>query len=92
MGIFSPTPGPRVTELEFQKVRSALRTHHFTDLDMEKVEGIFRGDLYEPRDIDKGIDRGEIARTIGWMREHPAVHKMSPEKVDTLERELLRWV
>lgn len=80
-----------MTELEFQKVRAALRLHHFTDLEMEKVEGIFRGDLYEPRDIDKGIDRGEIIQTIAWMQKHPDIHRLSSEKISILERELLRW-
>ena len=48
-------PKPRVTELEWKKVRGNLISlHHFTEREVNEIEEVFRGDLYEEKDRDKG--------------------------------------
>ncbi len=88
MGLFWPDTKPKVTEKEWQKVRSELAANNFTEKERDRIEEIFRGDIYEDREKDKGIDEQEIDKGILWMREHVSEHHISLEKIDILERKL----
>jgi response regulator of citrate/malate metabolism len=88
MGIFFSNTKPRITKEEFQKVRSSLSANGFSARELDEVEEIFRGDMDEERDFDKGIDEKEIEKAIAWMKENENIHKISQSKIDILEREL----
>ena len=93
MGFFFDTPKPRVTELEWKKVRSNLYyDHSFTTKELDKVEEIFRGDMNEEREKDIGIDAEELVEGLQYMREHLDVHHISPEKINALEVEMMKYV
>lgn len=87
MGFFSDSK-PRVTKDEFIKVRSELVSHGFTTKELNELEEIFRGDMYEEREMDAGIDEFEIDNAISWMRNHTDIHHMSPEKINIIETKL----
>lgn len=88
MGLFWTDMKPRVTEKEWVKIRSELASNNFTLKERDRVEEIFRGDLFETREKDKGVDEDEINSTITWMREHISEHHISSEKIDFLETKL----
>ncbi len=93
MGLFFNTPKPRVTKIEWKKVRSNLYSlHNFTVRELDKVEEIFRGDMDEERDIDKGIDAAELTKGLQYMREHMNVHYISKEKINALEAEMIKYI
>ncbi|MFA5934839.1 MAG: hypothetical protein WC827_03080 [Candidatus Paceibacterota bacterium] len=87
MGFFSDSK-PKITESEFKKIRAHLYNKDFTSDQLDKIEGIFRGDLYEDRDSDKGIDEKELERAIAWMRDNMSTHNISEQKIATLEEEM----
>ena len=88
MGLFWTDPKPRITEIEFKKIRAELAGDNFTEKERDRIEEIFRADLHEEKERDKGIDGEEIDRGIAWMREHVSEHHISLEKIDILERKL----
>jgi hypothetical protein len=88
MGFFLDDTKPRVTKEEFQKVRSALSANGFTMKELDQVEEIFRGDMDDERDIDKGIDEFELKDAIAWMRTHESIHHISSDKISILEKEM----
>lgn len=98
MGVFSDLlfgtkPKARVTKEEWKKVRSNLYdNHHFTSLELEKVEGIFNADMFEERQIDNGIDTNELIKGIQYMRSHMDVHHISMEKINALEAEMMKYI
>jgi hypothetical protein len=65
-----------------------LSANGFSARELDEVEEIFRGDMDEERDFDKGIDEKEIEKAIAWMKENENIHKISQSKIDILEREL----
>ena len=87
MGFFSDSK-PKITETEFKKIRAHLYNTGFSSEQLDKIESIFRGDLYEDKDSDKGIDEKELERAITWMRENMHVHNISEEKINILEEEM----
>jgi len=93
MGIFFDDPKPRVTALEWKKVRDNLYgEHHFTTKELEEVEGIFRGDMNEEREKDKGIDAEELVKGIQYLRAHINIHHISLEKINALEVEMMKKI
>jgi hypothetical protein len=91
--LFGQQPKPRVTLEEWKKVRDNLYgLHHFTSKELETIEGIFRGDMYETRPIDNGIDTEELIRGIQYMRQHMNIHHISLEKINALEIEAMKYV
>jgi hypothetical protein len=87
MGFFSDSK-PKISETEFKKIRAHLYNKDFSSEQLDKIEGIFRGDLYEDKSSDKGIDNNELEKAISWMRENMHVHNISEEKINTLEEEM----
>ncbi|OGD32466.1 hypothetical protein A3C91_02415 [Candidatus Azambacteria bacterium RIFCSPHIGHO2_02_FULL_52_12] len=86
MGLFGPTPPPRVTPEEFKnKVVSQLYVHGFSQKERNEVEELFAGDMYEDKEVDIGIDAGELARKIEWLKTNMDKHILSEEKIAALE-------
>ncbi|MFA6227111.1 MAG: hypothetical protein WC631_01345 [Candidatus Paceibacterota bacterium] len=92
MGFFSDDTKPRVTKEEFQKVRGSLSANGFTLKEINRVEEIFRGDMYEEREKDKGVDEFELQNTIAWMRANMSKHNLSEPKIAILEREMIERI
>lgn len=93
MGLFFNTPKPRITALEWKKIRSNLYgLHYFTKKELDKVEAIFQGAMSEERKIDAGIDANEVATGIQYMRSHMTVHNISPKKMLALESEMIKYI
>ncbi len=91
--IFGSKTKPRVTLEEWRLIRNTLSgSHDFTQKELDKVEEIFRGDMYEEREIDKGIDTNELIKGIQYMRQHMDLHHISPKKVDALEIEMMKKI
>lgn len=87
MGIFDETKS-RVTKEEWIKVRSSLSIHNFTEKEINRIEEIFRGDMDDEREIDKGIDEYELEQGLTWMRQHISQHMIPENKIDILEKEM----
>lgn len=86
MGLFGPTPPPRVTPEEFKsKVQSQLYVHGFSQKERDEVEKIFLADLYESKEEDKGIDGQEIEARVEWLKNNIGHHLLSAEKISSLE-------
>ena len=88
MGLFGPSK-KTVSQEEFKDLLSLLYSKGFSKYEREEVEKIFRGDLYESSDYERGIDAKEIENAIQWMRKHMSNHNIPSQKVDLLE-ELLQ--
>jgi len=88
MGLFWTDIKPRVTEKEFQKVRSELAAHGFTLKQRDRIAEIFRSDMYGIREKDEGISAQEIDNGIAWMREHMDEHHIPEDKIAILESQL----
>ncbi|MBI1755389.1 hypothetical protein HY250_03620 [Candidatus Azambacteria bacterium] len=93
MGLFGPTPPPRVTPDEFKnKVISQLYVHGFSQKERDEVEKILRADLFEEKEVDVGIDAHELERTVSWLKANIGHHLLSAEKIDALENVLKSYV
>ncbi len=93
MGLFGPTPPPRVTQEEFRnKVMSQLYVHGFSQKERAEVEKIARADLFEEKEADKGIDVKEIERMVEWLKANTGRHLLSAEKIDSLEKVLRSYL
>ena len=89
----SSSSKPRVTPNEWKKARSNLYSiNHFTEIELNKVEEIFRGDMNEQNTRDNGIDVNELVKGIEYMRSHLNVHHISLAKIDALEIEMMKWI
>lgn len=78
-----------ISQQEFKDLLSLLYAKGFQQREIKEVEKIFRGDLYESSDYERGIDATEIKHALSWMRKNPKHHDISKQKVDLLE-ELLK--
>lgn len=85
MGMFGNSNVKKVSKREFQELRSRLYAKDFDADELDKVAMIFRADLDEPEESQKGIDAGELSRGIAWMRSHTHIHKISTSKIQVLE-------
>lgn len=91
MGLFDISK-PRITKDEMSDARSVLYSKGFNDQDINEVKKIFRGDMTESRDIDNGIDAGELAAGIKWLKDNPSSHKLPPSKIAILEQVLKKKI
>ena len=88
MGLFGPTKKV-ISKREFKEtVRSRLRAKELTAIEVNTVAMIFRADLDEPEETQKGIDAQELDRGILWMREHKNIHRLSDSNIDSVEEVL----
>ncbi|MFA6445639.1 MAG: hypothetical protein WCW14_00095 [Candidatus Paceibacterota bacterium] len=92
MGFFFSDSKPHVGKDEWRKVRNDLSACGFEHKRIDRVEEIFRGDLYELQNSQKGIDTNEIDAAIAWMRAHMSEHPFSKEKIATIERVLRKYL
>jgi hypothetical protein len=91
MGLFWNDPKPKVSEVEFRdKVRGELYGNGFNPQEVNWVEQYFRGDMYEGKPIEQGIQMDELARAIAWLRVNPTKHKLSSPKIDAVEKVMMR--
>lgn len=86
MGFFGSKP--KVSKREFSEACSGLYSKGFTSSQVNKVKSIFAGDLYESVESQKGIDSGEIATRMKWMRKNKSVHGFSSKQMDVIEKQL----
>ena len=88
MGFFGSTK-KTVSKREFKlNVRSRLRSKNLTAIEVDMVSMIFRADLDEPEELQKGIDEAELNRGIAWMRENKKIHRLSDSDIDSVEEVL----
>ena len=93
MGLFGPTPPPRVTAQEFKsKVVSQLYVHGFSQKERNEVEELCMGDMYEDKEQDQGIDLGELTRKVEWLKANTGKHILSAEKIAALEQVLKMYM
>ena len=93
MGFFNDifgTQKPRVTDKEFKKVRGDLANQGFSKIQRDRIEAIFKPDLYEtPTEAHKkGLEEGEINARIQWLRENKSKHNFSDHQIDEVEADL----
>ena len=81
---------PKVSSVEFKRVRSHLHSNGFSREDINNVEKVFMGDLERSSSYEHGIDAKEVAERIKWLREHTSKHSLSPNQINTLEETLKR--
>ncbi len=81
---------PRVTTKEFKKVRGDLMGQGFSKIQRDRVEAIFKPDLYEtPTTAHKrGLEEGEIDARLKWMRENHSKHNFTDSQIDKMEADL----
>lgn len=85
MIFFFDSPKPRVTKDEFKKVRSILMSKGFSPHDITEAEEVFRGDLDNDGTSGNGITGKEIDDGIAWLKKNIGKHRLSEQKIDTLE-------
>lgn len=79
---------PKVSKDEFKEVCSSLSSKGFSERELDEVKKIFRPDLEEPVETEKGIDKTEIDNAIKWMKEHKDDHCIPSSKLSILEETL----
>lgn len=82
---------PRISKLEFQKIRSGLVFYNFSKFQRDKVEEIFRGDLEEDGNWS-GVDERELERGIAWMHANKSKHGFSDEQIELIEAEMRKYL
>lgn len=93
MGLFDPTPPPRVTPEEYKnKVVSQLYVYGFSQKERDEVEELLAGDMHEDKEIDIGVDAGELARKIAWLKANIGKHVLTAEKIDALEKAMKMYI
>ena len=92
MGLFFNDAPKRVSKEEFKKVRAALASEGMQKIEIDKVEEIFLGDIYETTDSQKGVDRKELEARIKWMRENMSKHRLSEKDVSLVEEKMSRYL
>ncbi len=89
MGFF--TPSDRVSYKEFKKALYQLRTHGFSHVEINEIENVFRGDLYESGS-SAGISKDELNKGISWLKDHPDNHHLSRDRISKLEEVLRHYL
>ncbi|MBU1091359.1 hypothetical protein KKA27_00625 [Patescibacteria group bacterium] len=84
MGLFSSYKR-NISRIEFSEACSVLYSTGFSETNVNDVHKVFRGDLDESLDSEKGIDAGEIERGIKWLGENKSKHSLSSGQIETLE-------
>ncbi len=100
MGLFdilfgnSCSSKPKVSAKEFKMVRGDLSVHGFTEIERDRVEQIFSGDLYEQVNSTtaKGVDEQEITDRIAWLHNNKSKHTFSDAKIDIIEQVLRKYL
>jgi len=82
----------KITVIEFkERLMRTLRARNYTDQELEDVEKIFMGDLYEDYDR-RGIDEKELKERFKWMRANKSKHSLDSDELDELESEMKKYL
>ncbi len=95
MGLFNDLFGgnkPKVSKDEFKDACSSLSSKGFSERELDEVKKIFRPDLEEELETERGIDKVELDNAIKWMKEHTADHCIPPSKISILEQVLRKRI
>ncbi|MFA6552171.1 MAG: hypothetical protein WCT19_01570 [Candidatus Paceibacterota bacterium] len=87
MGFFGDSR-PKVSQLEFDKVRSELSTKGFDHKKLERLEVIFDGVLGGINDREIGLDTAEVSRVLNALRSHPEAELFTENEINQIEAEL----
>lgn len=79
----------KVSKLEFKQVRILLHRKGFSSREINEVAMIFRADLNEQSEYERGIDRKEIENAVKWMRKNKSKHILSDRQIDIVEKVLI---
>lgn len=79
------TSKPKVSKEEFREACNFLSVKGFDEREINEVKKIFRADLEESSEYERGIDQKEIEQAMKWMREHTSSHCLSTSKIQILE-------
>lgn len=92
MGLFGKNK-KAVSPREFKKsVRNQLSTMGLDTRELNEVAMIFRADLDEPSDLQRGIDAQELAAGIAWMRANTKMHHLSEVEINAVEETLKKYI
>lgn len=89
MGFFD-TAKPKISKREFLEARSTLSSKGFNERELNEVQKIFRADLDDVRESERGIDTKEFSAAMDWLRAHLREHALSSHKLDILEEVMLK--
>ena len=93
MGIFFDDIKPRVSVEEWKKkVRNILSAHDFTTKEIDFVQGLFQGDMYETNPKEMGLQADEIERGVSWLKQNKKLHSLSDEQITALDEELKKFL
>ena len=89
MGVFLKS-SKKITKREFEKElpRALRKKKIFSDVDMDEIEKVFQGDLYEGSSSGDGITEEELKKRFEWLRENKSKHKLDRKELDALEAEM----
>ncbi len=88
MSIFGSTK-KRVSKLEFKQVRVLLHRKGFSSREINEVAMIFRADLNESSEYERGIDKKEIENAVKWMSKNKSKHILSDKQIGVVEKVLI---
>lgn len=92
MGLFGQR-NKAVSKREFtESVRSQLSHHGLDQQEINEVAMIFRADLDEVQETQKGIDAQELSAGIAWMRKNQSMHHLSSKEIATVEAVLGKYL
>jgi len=90
MGFFSSSGG-KISREEFRKVLWKLRGRGFSNIEMDEVENVFRGDMHEGGE-SSGISKEELKKGIQYLKHHPENHHLSSEEIEKLEETMKHYL
>ena len=88
MGLFGGSTKKKVSKLEFKQVRTLLHHKGFSSREIDEVETVFRADLNESTEYERGIDADEIERGVKWLKENKTKHILSDGRINDVEEAL----
>ncbi len=86
---------PRVTPLEFHKVRAELSNHGWTEHQINMAEGMLHDSLIANPHLPSwkpGIDKESMDQHISYMSSHPNVSHLGPQHLEQLRSALTRHI
>ena len=89
MGFFGSSR--KVSAIDFKKALWTLREKGFSQIEIDEIENVFRGDLYES-EAGAGISKEEMKKGISWLKEHPENHHLHHEQIAKLEEALRHYL
>jgi hypothetical protein len=89
MGIFSDRYKPKVTHQEWrEKVRSALSARGFERREIDYLETLLHGHLFESSKRERGLQTDEIKAILANLKNNRRLHTLSDKQINIVEEEL----